>query len=243
MTKQFGLRPDYAEAYNNRGCAYRAKGDYDKAIEDYTKALSLKADYVVALQNRAMAYEDKSDYGRALQDLIQANQLVPRSATITMARGIALFYSGQVSAARAAFQSAIELEPRNYFSHLWIYLAQDVSREQARRELETRVADVKLSEWPGQLVDFYLGRVSHEEISSAFHNYNPNTQLVRLCAASFFLGEFALQNGDKTEAIARFRDAVATQMKDSLAYSSAQAELSRLATQNMPIKRAARSTR
>ena len=41
FTEAIRLDPKYAEAYCNRGCAYRNKGDYDKAIADFTEAIRL----------------------------------------------------------------------------------------------------------------------------------------------------------------------------------------------------------
>ncbi|MEW6104661.1 MAG: tetratricopeptide repeat protein [bacterium] len=37
----FDINPRYAEAYNNRGVVYYAKGEYDKAWKDVYKAQSL----------------------------------------------------------------------------------------------------------------------------------------------------------------------------------------------------------
>ena len=34
-TKAINLKPNYANAYNNRGVAYYGKGDYEKAIADF----------------------------------------------------------------------------------------------------------------------------------------------------------------------------------------------------------------
>ncbi len=39
------LKPDYANAFNNRGNAYADKGEYDRAISDYDQAIRLKPDY------------------------------------------------------------------------------------------------------------------------------------------------------------------------------------------------------
>ena len=47
------LRPDFAEAFNNRGYAYYHKGDWDKAIIDYNEAIRLKPDYAKAYNNLA----------------------------------------------------------------------------------------------------------------------------------------------------------------------------------------------
>ena len=45
-----------AEAYYNRGIAYGDKGEYDKAIEDYSKAIELNPEYAEAYNNRGNAY-------------------------------------------------------------------------------------------------------------------------------------------------------------------------------------------
>ena len=36
------LKPDYADAFSNRGNAYYLKGDYDRAIQDNSQAIHLK---------------------------------------------------------------------------------------------------------------------------------------------------------------------------------------------------------
>jgi tetratricopeptide (TPR) repeat protein len=47
--------PKDAEAYFNRGCEYYDKGDYDRAIADYTEALRLNPNYAYAYNNRGNA--------------------------------------------------------------------------------------------------------------------------------------------------------------------------------------------
>ena len=52
-TKAIELKPDFMEAYNNRGNAYEEKGESDKAIENFTKAIELNPDYAEAYSNRS----------------------------------------------------------------------------------------------------------------------------------------------------------------------------------------------
>ena len=42
LNKAIELKPNFAEAYNNRGIAYGIKGEYNRAIEDFDKAIELK---------------------------------------------------------------------------------------------------------------------------------------------------------------------------------------------------------
>ena len=44
------LKPDLAEAYNNRGVAKRKLGQYEAAVADYDEAIRLKPDYAHSLQ-------------------------------------------------------------------------------------------------------------------------------------------------------------------------------------------------
>ena len=51
------IKPDYADAYNNRGIAYDKKGDYDQAISDYNRAIRIKPDYAAAYSNLSKTYK------------------------------------------------------------------------------------------------------------------------------------------------------------------------------------------
>ena len=64
--------------YNNRGVAYRVKGDLDRAIADYSEAIKLDPDYEVAYHNRGRAYFAKREIDRAITDYDQALRINPR---------------------------------------------------------------------------------------------------------------------------------------------------------------------
>ncbi|MEO1291071.1 MAG: TIR domain-containing protein, partial [Chloroflexota bacterium] len=55
FTEAIQIKPEYAEAYNNRGIARRRQNDLDGAIQDYTKAISLKRGYAYSYNNRGNA--------------------------------------------------------------------------------------------------------------------------------------------------------------------------------------------
>src|SRR5436190_9065424 len=44
LNQAIAAKPDFAEAYRNRGRAYRGKGDYDRALSDFDRAIALKPD-------------------------------------------------------------------------------------------------------------------------------------------------------------------------------------------------------
>jgi len=68
------LDPDYGDAYNNIGGAYDSKGEYDRAIEYYQKALKIgikklgpeHPSVAIRYNNIGSAYKSKGEYDRAI---------------------------------------------------------------------------------------------------------------------------------------------------------------------------------
>jgi tetratricopeptide (TPR) repeat protein len=71
------LKPDFAEAYHNRGVVYAHKGEYDLVIADCDKAIDLKPDFAEAYYNRGLAYARKREYNLAIADLRRTIELEP----------------------------------------------------------------------------------------------------------------------------------------------------------------------
>jgi tetratricopeptide (TPR) repeat protein len=55
-------------AYYNRGNAYKAKGDFDRAIADYSEEIRLDPKYALAYNNRGSAFNAKGEILRAVDD-------------------------------------------------------------------------------------------------------------------------------------------------------------------------------
>ena len=64
-------------AFVNRGMAYSAKGEYDRAITDYNQAINLNPKSAKAFNNRANAYYHKGEYARAVPDYDRAIKINP----------------------------------------------------------------------------------------------------------------------------------------------------------------------
>jgi lipoprotein NlpI len=108
-----------AELYTNRGVEWRAKGDNDRAIADYTEAISLDPKYAVAYNNRGLAWSAKGDLDRAIADYDSAIQLDPKNALAYDNRGKAWKDKGNYERAIADYNEVIRLDPKyatGYFS-------------------------------------------------------------------------------------------------------------------------------
>ena len=75
------LAPDVAAlAYATRALAFSLKGDYDKAIPDYDRALRINPYFAVALNNRAWALYKSGKPDAGMTDIQRALALQPDSA-------------------------------------------------------------------------------------------------------------------------------------------------------------------
>jgi tetratricopeptide (TPR) repeat protein len=79
LTKAIELNPKSDKAYYDRGRAYDAKGEIDKAIEDYTNAINNPSAETIqaACNNRGLDYEKKGELDKALQDYTKGIEGMP----------------------------------------------------------------------------------------------------------------------------------------------------------------------
>ena len=110
-TKAIELKPDYFEAYDNRGIAYCKKGDFEKGIQDHSKAIELKPDDPEAYNNRGVAYLMKGDFEQAIQDCTKAIEIRPDLVQAYHNRGLAYRKKGDFEQAIQDYTKAIELKP------------------------------------------------------------------------------------------------------------------------------------
>ena len=104
------LKPDYAEAYNNRGGIYGKKGEFDCAIEDCNRAIQIRPDYAEAYNNRGNAYSKKGEYGHAITDYNRAIHFKPDCAEAYNNRGNVYVKKGESDLAIKDCSMAIQLK-------------------------------------------------------------------------------------------------------------------------------------
>jgi tetratricopeptide (TPR) repeat protein len=98
-------------AYNNRGNAYLAKGQYDAAIKDYDKSIELKPRYANAYDNRGKAYRAEGRYDEAIRDYDKAIRLKPDFEDAYEGRIAAYVAKGQQGVVSKDLDKAIEANP------------------------------------------------------------------------------------------------------------------------------------
>jgi tetratricopeptide (TPR) repeat protein len=102
-----------AQAYYNRGVAYRAEGDTDHAIADYNEAIRLDPDLAEAYSSRGIAYRAKGDTNRAIADYNEAIRLNPSFAEAYNNRAWAYFNAGKAAQGLPDAERSLQLLPNN----------------------------------------------------------------------------------------------------------------------------------
>ena len=106
-----GTTTALAIAHNNRGNAYTAKGDHDRAILDFDQSIKLDPTYAKPFNNRGAAYLRKGEYDLALKSLDQAIKLNPNNGRAFVNRAGVYLKKNEYDHAARDYDEAIRLEP------------------------------------------------------------------------------------------------------------------------------------
>jgi Flp pilus assembly protein TadD len=109
LNQAINKKPDFAEAYNNRGNAYRDLNQPQKAVADYNKAIRLKSDYAQAYNNRGNVYYDLKKYQLAINDYNKSLSLNPSYKFAYLNRGLAYYQLKRRGLACKDLQKACQL--------------------------------------------------------------------------------------------------------------------------------------
>lgn len=133
-----GLYAEDAVYYTTeRGRDWYSKGEYDKAIAEFTEAIRLiqvirtpDAGRIIATAalyaNRGDAWREKGNCDKAIADFNQALAINPKAASFYNGRGDTWSKKGQYDKAVADYDQAIKLDPKHanaYNDLAWLYAA------------------------------------------------------------------------------------------------------------------------
>jgi lipoprotein NlpI len=115
-----------ATAYNNRGMAYAATDQTDKAIADYSTAIKIAPVYGPAYLNRGNLLTKQHNPDAAIRDFTVALTLSPTYALAFNSRGAAYYLKHDLDDALKDFDAAINQDPaygNAYWNRARVYLA------------------------------------------------------------------------------------------------------------------------
>ena len=133
--KAIELRPQFTEAFNNRGAAKAELGQHKEAMKDYNKAIELNPQYAGALNNRGNAKARLEQHEEAMKDYNKVIELNPQWTEAFNNRGNVKARLGQHEEAIKDYNKATELNPQ--------YTLAFYNRGNSRLELEQHEEAIK----------------------------------------------------------------------------------------------------
>src|SRR5271166_4562274 len=105
-----------AIAFNNRAVAYKAKGDFDHALQDYDVSIELDPYAANHYNNRGIIYRIKGDLTRAIGEYGKAIALKPDYIAAYYNRALAYLDMGELDNALADFNLVLRVNPYNEYA-------------------------------------------------------------------------------------------------------------------------------
>jgi tetratricopeptide (TPR) repeat protein len=112
LAERFGFEDDFiAGNYNNRGSNYHELKQYERAIEDYSRAMELNPKCATAYTNRGVTYAKLKQHEKAIGDYNKAIEMNPEYADAYNNRGLSYAKLKQHEKAIEDYGKAIEMNP------------------------------------------------------------------------------------------------------------------------------------
>jgi tetratricopeptide (TPR) repeat protein len=170
-----------------RGASLLAKGDYDRAIADYTAAL-------------AVAGKGGKDSKESGLD----------AADIHSERGKAQFIAAHYADAAADFDKALTLGSAARsgdvlwlpYQMAWLHIARARAGQNDAEELARNARKINLKQWPGTLVAYFLDQAKIDQLTPP--SSHGTMGHAHECNRSFFAGEQALAKNESAAAARLF---------------------------------------
>ncbi len=135
-------KPDFADAYNNRGLARQRLNQWTAARSDFDEAIRHDPEYREAYYNRARAQFELGQAAAGLADLEKIEAEYRDSAFFQVTKADLLALNQNRSAAYAAYDRALQLDARSVEAHVnrGVLYFQDRRYAEARRDFERALA-------------------------------------------------------------------------------------------------------
>lgn len=219
-----------AKLYYERGVMYDSVGLSVLARIDLIRALRLKPDMADAYNFIGIHHTMNAEYESAFEAFDSALELDPKYQYAYLNRGIALQYDDKLELAINDFKTFQSLQPNDPYRALWRYFAEfERDREQARAALASAQQGLDQQVWATQIVAFYLGQISEDELKAiAIEATDPKQLSEQLCELYFYLAKWQQMQNNPTDAAKYYKLALATNVFEFVEYRHARIELTRL---------------
>jgi len=117
LTQALQIKPDYVEAFLNRGLALKEIHHLEDALANYDKAIAIKLDYAQAYSNRGNVLKELHRFEEALISYDKAIEIKPNLAEAHFNRGNTLQELHRLEEAIISYDKSIEINPNIAEAH------------------------------------------------------------------------------------------------------------------------------
>jgi len=222
---------DLAEAYCERGSAYNALEEFDKALADGNRAVQLEPNDPAMLSCRSEVYFSSGDFTHAVSDTSHAVLLGEAGARYLRQRGQARFYLKQFADAADDLARSASLEKdagARPYTDLWAVAAYHRAGKPLPEDIAKRAAEHPRGDWPLPALAMLTGNITPEEMLKVVNRKTGDELAMTQTEAYFYLGQRYLMVGDRTSARDAFDKVRSLGVLPYIEYTSAAFELKEL---------------
>ncbi|OOF54369.1 lipoprotein NlpI-like protein [Rodentibacter genomosp. 2] len=220
-----------ASLHFERGVLYDSLGLWGLARYDFTQALALQPKMAAVYNYLGLYLLLEEDYDGALETFNAVFELDPSYNYTHLNRGLNFYYVGRYNLAEQDFLQFYQADTTDPYRVLWLYLnEQKLKPQEARKNLVERAKGLSKDFWGTNIVQYYLGHISLEELQQRAGEFAENAQQYAeiLTETYFYLAKQKLNVGLVDEAAALFKLAMANQVYNFVEYRFASFELMKL---------------
>lgn len=227
MSKQ-----ERAELHFERGVLYDSLGLWALARYDFTQALALQPKMAAVYNYLGLYLLLDEDYEGGLEAFNTVFELDPNYEYTFLNRGLNFYYMDRYQLAEQDFLQFYQARKSDPYPALWLYLNEvKFKPNEAKQNLAQRAEGLNAEYWGTQIVQYYLGNISLEELQTKAQKFaDPQSPQYAeiLTETYFYLAKQKLNTGHIDEATAFFELAMANQVYNFVEYRFALFELNKL---------------
>jgi lipoprotein NlpI len=230
LTKPEATDEQRARLFYDRGVMYDSVGLRSLARFDFMRALRLQPDMADAYNFIGIHHTLVGNYNEAYESFDAALELAPDYEYAYLNRGIALLYDSKTDLAVSDFEQFYLAKPEDPYRSLWLYFADaKISVPEAQARLALNQSKLEQSHWASNIVAFYLGRISEQQLLEIAANVNSDPQQLaeRLCEVYFYLAKW-YQPHNPSKALDYYKKVLATNVYEFVEHRYARIEMNKL---------------
>lgn len=220
-----------AQLLYERGVLYDSLGLRALARNDFSQALAIRPDMPEVFNYLGIYLTQAGSFDAAYEAFDSVLELDPTYNYAHLNRGIALYYGGRYKLAQDDLLAFYQDDPNDPFRSLWLYLDErEIDADKAKVALQQRYDKAAKDQWGWNIVEFYLDDISEKTLMERLKaDATDNTSLAEhLSETNFYLGKHYLSLGEKDDAKALFKLAVANNVNNFVEHRYALLELALL---------------